>query len=299
MVTTEGTGSGTRGNAGPAAAQPPEQPAPAAAMPAPAKPLPLPLRVYRWTRATAHVLEGVAMTTLLFPLVGAQRRRALSALWSRRLLRILRIEARVHGQGAAGVGGNVLIVANHISWLDIFVLTAVQPARFIAKSELRRWPLIGRFAESGGTLFIDRTRRHDTHKVNRHAAEVLARGDVIAIFPEGTTTDGRDVLPFHGSLLQPIVDAEGHVQPVAIRYVHHEGGINDAVAYVGDISFLSSFWRVTGERRVVVELHMTEPLPARERHRRELSREAEAAIRRALALPVRGTEPGTPGGPPA
>jgi 1-acyl-sn-glycerol-3-phosphate acyltransferase len=138
---------------------------------------------------------------------------------------------------------------------------AAEPARFIAKSELKRWPLIGRFAETGGTLFIDRSRRHDTRKVNRHAAEVLARGDVIAIFPEGTTTDGRDVLPFHGSLLQPIVDAEGHVQPVAIRYTHHEGGINDAVAYVGDTSFMSSFWRVTGERRGVVELHLPEPLP--------------------------------------
>jgi 1-acyl-sn-glycerol-3-phosphate acyltransferase len=227
------------------------------------------------------------------------RRRTLSAQWSRRLLRILRIEARVHGQPAAGIGGNVLIVANHISWLDIFVLTAVQPARFIAKSELKRWPLIGRFAETGGTLFIDRSRRHDTHKVNRHAAEVLARGDVIAIFPEGTTSDGRDVLPFHGSLLQPIVDAEGHVQPIAIRYTHHEGGVNDAVAYVGDTSFMSSFWRVTGERRVVVELTVTPPLPARERHRRELSREAEAAIRTALALPARAKGPGTPGDPGA
>lgn len=271
----------------------------AGARPERLRPTPLPLRVYRWTRASAHVLEGVAMTSLLFPLVGMARRRTLSAQWSRRLLRILRIEARVHGQPAEGIGGNVLIVANHISWLDIFVLTAVQPARFIAKSELKRWPLIGRFAETGGTLFIDRSRRHDTHKVNRHAAEVLARGDVIAIFPEGTTSDGRDVLPFHGSLLQPIVDAEGHVQPIAIRYTHHEGGVNDAVAYVGDTSFMSSFWRVTGERRVVVELTVTPPLPARERHRRELSREAEAAIRRALALPARGKGPGTPGDPGA
>jgi 1-acyl-sn-glycerol-3-phosphate acyltransferase len=250
--------------------------------------------VYRWTRATAHVLQGLAMTTLLFPLVGTSRRRALSASWSRRLLRILRIEARVHGQSAAGIAGNTLIVANHISWLDIFVLNTVQPARFIAKSELKRWPLVGRFATNAGTLFIDRTRRHDTRKVNRHVTEILARGDVIAIFPEGTTTDGRDVLPFHGSLLQPIVDAEGHVQPIAIRYLHHDGAINDAPAYVGDTSFASSFWRVTGERRLIVELHLASPLPARARHRRELSRAAETAIRKALALPLRGSAPEKP-----
>ncbi|MBK6334249.1 MAG: 1-acyl-sn-glycerol-3-phosphate acyltransferase [Betaproteobacteria bacterium] len=278
----------------------PSRPSRTAGAPAPAPgPTLLPLRVYRWSRATAHVLEGLAMTAILFPLVGRNRRRTLSAIWSRRLLRILRIEARVHGQPTAGLAGNMLIVANHVSWLDIFVLNTLQPARFIAKSELKRWPLVGRFATNAGTLFIDRARRHDTHKVNRHAAEVLAHGDVIAIFPEGTTTDGRDVLPFHGSLLQPIVDAEGHVQPVAIRYLHHDGGVNDAVAYVGDTSFAQSFWRVTGERRVVVELHVAPLLPARARHRRELSRAAEAAIRRALALPVPDSEPETPGDRPA
>lgn len=274
----------------------PPEPSSAADRKAPA-PTPLPLRVYRWTRATAHVLEGIATTTLVFPLVGMQRRRAITAAWSRRLLRILRIEARVHGEPTTGIGSNMLIVANHVSWLDIFVLNALHPARFVAKSELGRWPVVGRLVTGAGTLYIDRTRRHDTRKVNRHAADVLARGDVVAVFPEGTTSDGRDVLPFHGSLLQPIVDAQGHVQPIAIRYVHHQGGVNDAPAYVDGVSFAKSFWRVTGERRLVVELHVASPLPAAARHRRELSREAEAAIRRALALPLRETEPGTPDDP--
>jgi 1-acyl-sn-glycerol-3-phosphate acyltransferase len=191
--------------------------------------------------------------------------------------------------------GNLLIVANHVSWLDIFVLNTLQPARFVAKAELKRWPLVGRMAANAGTLFIERERRRDAHHVNRRATEALARGDVIAIFPEGTTTDGRDVLPFHGSLLQPIVDAEGHVQPIAIRYLNHEGGVNDAPAYIGDTSFARSFWRVTGERTLIVELHVAPPLPARARHRRELSRAAEASIREALALPARGSAPETRG----
>jgi 1-acyl-sn-glycerol-3-phosphate acyltransferase len=255
--------------------------------------------VYRWARAGAHVLEGLAMTAILFPLVGRGRRQALSAMWSRRLLRILRIEARVHGMPEQGLPGNLLIVSNHVSWLDIFVISTVQPARFIAKAELKRWPLVGRFARNAGTLFIDRSRRHDTHKINRHAMEVLAGGDVIAIFPEGTTTDGRDVLPFHGSLLQPIVDAEGHVQPVAIRYLRGDGHINDAVAYAGETTFAQSFWRVTGEPTILVELHLAPLMPARARHRRELSRAAEAAIRAALALPASGSAPGTRADPPA
>lgn len=258
------------------------------------RPTPLPLRVYRWARATAHVMQGVATTALVFPLVGASRRQRIIARWSRRLLAILRVDARVHGMPAGGLPGNLLIVANHVSWLDIFVLNTLQPARFVAKAELKRWPLVGRLAAGAGTLFIERERRRDAHHVNRRATEALARGDVIAIFPEGTTTDGRDVLPFHGSLLQPIVDAAGHVQPIAIRYRHHDGGINDAPAYIGDTSFASSFWRVTGERRLVVELHIAPTLPARARHRRELSQAAEASIRKALALPARGSAPETP-----
>ena len=274
----------------------PSRPSPTPGVPASAPgPTPLPLRVYRWSRATAHVLEGLAMTAILFPLVGRNRRRTLSAIWSRRLLRILRIEARVHGQPTAGLAGNMLIVANHVSWLDIFVLNTLQPARFIAKSELKRWPLVGRFATNAGTLFIDRARRHDTHKVNRHAAEVLAHGDVIAIFPEGTTTDGRDVLPFHGALLQPIVDAGGQVQPIAIRYLDRDGRHSLAPAYIGDMTFGQSFWRVTGERSLTVELFLVAPLPAQHRHRRELSLAAEAAIRQALASPASDSAPGRPG----
>ncbi len=252
---------------------------------------PLALRLARSARVTAHLLEGVLTTGIVFPCVGMPRRRALIGRWSRRLLRMLRIEARIHGLSAGGLAGNVLIVANHISWLDIFVLNALQPSRFIAKAELGRWPVVGRLIAGVGTLFIERDRRHHTHTVNRRAAEALARGDVIAIFPEGTTSDGTTVLPFHGSLLQPIVDTEGHVQPIAIRYRGHGGRHSDAPAYVGETSFIESFWRITGERALVVELHLAAPLAARARHRRELARAAEDAIRTALALPSIAPEP--------
>ena len=262
-------------------------------------PTPLPLRLLRVARVTTHLVEGLLTTTLVFPWLELPDRQRLIRRWSRHLLRLLRVEARVRGLPPDGLPGNLLIVANHISWLDIFVLNAVQPARFVAKSELRRWPLVGWLVAGVGTLFIERDRRRDTQRVNRHAADVLAGGDVIAIFPEGTTTDGTDVLPFHGSLLQPIVDAGGHVQPVAIRYRRPTGEHNAAPAYVGETSFVASFWRVTGERALVVEVHVAPALPARARHRRELSRAAEAAIRTALASPAGGWEPGTRGDPRA
>jgi 1-acyl-sn-glycerol-3-phosphate acyltransferase len=154
-----------------------------------------PVRLYRYVRTCVHVGSGVATTLLVFPLVSPARKRWLVKRWSRRLLRILAVEARLHGDIGAR-GGNVLIVANHISWLDIFVLNSVHPVRFVAKSELARWPVIGAMIRGAGTLFIERTQRRDTRRVNHRVAAVLAAGDVVAIFPEGTTTDGVDMLPF-------------------------------------------------------------------------------------------------------
>ncbi len=255
----------------------------------------LPVRCYRWTRTCLHVLEGVATTMLVFPLVKPRTRRSLVKRWSGRLLRILAVRTRVEGEIGAR-GGNVMVVANHVSWLDIFVLNAVHPVLFVAKSELERWPVLAQMIRGAGTVFIERDRRRDTHRVNHQMARLLAGGEVVAVFPEGTTTEGLDVLPFKSSLLQPIVEAEGHVQPVAIRYRAVDGRPSLAAAYVGDMSFAASFWRVCGERELLVELIAPAALPARDGHRRELARAAEAAIRTVLAAPGAGSAPGTPAG---
>ena len=241
------------------------------------------------------MLGGIATQTFVFPRVTTERRRAITRRWCERLLELMNIESRVHGTIDAR-RGNLLIVANHISWLDIFVLNAQHASRFVAKSELARWPVVGRLIRGAGTLFIERTQRRDTRRVNHHVAAVLADGDVVAIFPEGTTTDGRDMLPFKSSLLQPIVEAEGHVQPVAIRYRAPDGTLSVAPAYVGETSFAESFWRVCGARALTVDLIATAALPARAGHRRHLARDAEGLIRTALAAPDVPTGPGSPAG---
>jgi 1-acyl-sn-glycerol-3-phosphate acyltransferase len=260
---------------------------------------PLPLRFYRSARAGVHVAEALATIALVFPWIGVPRNAALIRRCPPACCGCCAWRRGSTAFPKAGLPGNLLIVANHVSWLDIFVLNAVQPSRFVGKAELRTWPIVGRLVTACGTLYIERERRRDTHAVNRHAAHALARGDVVAIFPEGTTTDGRDILPFRGSLLQPIVDAGGHVQPIALRYRTPAGEHSDAPAYVGETSFIESFWRLTGEPRLVVELHVAAPLPARARHRRELTRAAEAAIRTVLAPPDGGPAPGRSAGPPA
>jgi 1-acyl-sn-glycerol-3-phosphate acyltransferase len=256
---------------------------------------PLPVRLTRFARVSAHIAGGLATTVFVFPWVEAPRKIALIRRWSRQLLQMVGVEARVHWQHDRGLAGSVLIVANHISWLDIFVLNTLQPARFVAKAELKRWPVVGRLCTNVGTLFIERERRRDTHAVNRHTVDALGRGDLVAVFPEGTTSDGRGLLKFHSSLFQPIVDAGGHVQPVAIRYRTPADEYSDAPAFVGDLTIVGSFWRLIGERSLVAEIHLMPPLPAKERHRRELSGAAAAAIQTALESPARAPAPDTRG----
>lgn len=241
-----------------------------------------------------HLVAGLGTIGFVFPALDAQARRARIRRWSRKLLGILHVELRLAG---ALAHPNVVVVANHVSWLDIFALHAVGPVRFIAKSEIAHWPVLGRLVAGVGTLFVERERRRDTHRVNRDIAQALAGGDIVAVFPEGTVSDGAGVLPFKASLLQPIVETAGYVQPVAIRYRDTNGEPSTVPAYDGDITFIGSFWRICGTPALAVELIAGTPLPARGRHRRDLAGEAERVIRAALASPAAGCPPDTRAGP--
>jgi 1-acyl-sn-glycerol-3-phosphate acyltransferase len=128
--------------------------------------------------------------------------------------------------------------------------------------------------------------------VKREVDKALDQSDIFSEFPEGTVTDDTTLQPFKGSLLQPIIDAAGHVQPVAIRYRTRAGGASTAATAYHDTHFLGSLWRICGAPALVVELTATPPLPAQGKRRRELAGEAEAVIRAVLALPAIDREPG-------
>ena len=258
-----------------------------------------PVRLLRCARVLMHIVGGLGTTVFVFPRVSQDARDTIIRRWCRQFLGMLGVEARVHWRHEGGMPNHVLIVANHISWLDIFVLSSFQPARFIAKADLKRLPVVGRLIANAGTLFIERERRRDTHTVNRNTVEALARGDVVAVFPEATTGDGTGLLKFHSSLLQSAVDANAYVQPIALRYRTPEDEFCIAPAYVGELNLVQSFWQVTGERRIVAELHVMSAFPSDGAHRRDLSRAAEEAIRTALVSPARGPAPDTPDGPRA
>ena len=195
----------------------------------------------RLVRATVHVVRGLWIIRTRFDrLTDAQRTLAVRD-WSREVLRILGVELVV--QGEVPERGPALVVANHVSWLDILVMNAAQPARFVSKADVKRWPLLGSLITGAGTLYIERENRRDAMRVVHHVAERLQAQDLIAIFPEGTTGDGTALLPFHANLFQAAIAAEAPVLPVALSYVHAGGATrHDAPVYIGDTTLLASMW---------------------------------------------------------
>jgi 1-acyl-sn-glycerol-3-phosphate acyltransferase len=256
-------------------------------------------RVLRIFKLFGLVLGGTLTLLLVFPFLDRGERDRRIVRWAGRLVRIVGGVLRVVGQPPEYRGGGTLIVANHVSWLDIHALHSVLPARFISKADVRRWPLIGWMAEATGTLFLERTRKTDAARMNREMADHLRAGECLSLFPEGTTSDGTDLLPFYPSLLQPAIDAEVRIWPLAIRYLDGEGRYNPAPAYFGGTTLLESLLRVLREPAFQVELTFLPPITARGRQRRELARELETAIRGVLAGGGPDRAPGTAARPRA
>ena len=235
-----------------------------------------------------HTLVGVATVSLIFPLIRSTHKINIMQWWHRRLLAALNIQITTHGDMPQRMVGT-LVVANHISWLDIHALNSVVPLRFIAKSEIKHWPIFGYLAKSADVLFIDRDNRKDAVRVAHTTASSLASGDNLCLFPEGTTTDGTAVLPFKSSLIQAALHANATLHPVAIRYPLANGEANILMAYAGDTSLKTSLSQILQQKHPKVELHFLSPvftadLSEEDKNRRTLSAKIEQNIREKLGL---------------
>ncbi|MBG9389494.1 lysophospholipid acyltransferase family protein [Caenimonas aquaedulcis] len=222
---------------------------------------------WRLMRAVIHALHGFATILFLFPGWGDARRQARVQSWSREMLECIGVTLEVRGNPPRT--GPVLLAANHISWLDILVMHAARHCRFVAKSEVRHWPLIGRMATAGGTLYIERESRRDAMRVVHRMAESLGRGEILAVFPEGTTSDGTTLLPFHGNLIQAAVATGTPVQPVALRFIDRASGEPSLTpCYIGDDTLLGSVWSTLSGPPIAAVVSYGEPEWAHGRDRR-------------------------------
>ena len=238
--------------------------------------------VARLVRAVGHGLHGLAIVLFRFPRLATAQRLARIRWWSRKMVHLLGIELRVEGTPLASGG---LLAVNHISWLDIMVVHALVPeARFVSKADVKAWPLISRLVDSAGTLYLERERKRDALRVVHAMAEALAAGQTVAIFPEGTTSTGHGLLPFHANLLQAAISTATPVQPVALRFADSSHAVSEAMEFVGATSLLRSLWQTSCGEGVRVRLVFLPPRPSAHVDRRELAALLRADIAGALGI---------------
>ena len=232
---------------------------------------------WRALRVVLHALFGLAQILLLFPRLSQAQRNLRVQAWACLMLERMGVELQVSGTPPAR--GPLLLVANHISWLDIVVMHAARHCRFVAKSEVRHWPLVGTLATGGGTLYIERASRRDALRVVHHMAQALKDGDIVAVFPEGTTGDGASLLPFHANLIQAAISAHAPVQPVALQFIDgRTGAPSHAMSYIGDESLVGSVWRTLSARQVRAVVSFGVPQQADGRDRRAWAKDLHATI---------------------
>jgi 1-acyl-sn-glycerol-3-phosphate acyltransferase len=229
-------------------------------------------------RVGMQLLWGLVQLWLMFPRLSKRQRDRRIQQWARGMLERVGVELKI--VGAPAQAGPMLLVSNHISWVDILALHAACHCRFVAKADVGHWPVLGTLATGVGTLYVKRGSRRDAMRVVHDMAQALKDGEILAVFPEGTTGDGSAVLPFHSNLIQAAIVADAPVQPVALQIVDGKSGRpSQAVSYRGDESLLGSIWRTLCARglRAVVTFGAPHRAVARDRRawaqdlRREIS----------------------------
>ena len=225
------------------------------------------LAVWKFLRGLLHVLVGMWTIYVRFPQLTPEQREMRVQAWALQFLALWGLHLRVLGQPV--VNGPVLMVANHISWLDILVIHAARHCRFVSKSDIREWPLVGMLATGAGTLYIERTSRKDALRMVNDIANAMQEGDVVAIFPEGTTSDGRDLLPFHANLIQAAIQAQAPVQPMSLQFIDNQSReITFAPCYIGDDTLIGSMWRTLKAPGITAVVHFGDLQHANGRDRR-------------------------------
>ena len=232
---------------------------------------------WRLLRVLVHILAGLWVAAVRLPRMPPAQQNAQVQVWALALLGHLGIALEIRGRPP--LVGPVLLVSNHISWLDIPVMHAARHCRFVSKSDIKDWPLVGTLATAAGTLYIERSSRRDALRVVHLMRDALLAGEVLAVFPEGTTGDGLSVLPFHANLLQAALSANAQAQPVGLRFIDKASGqASHAPSYVGDETLLGSIWRTLCASPIVAVVHFGEPEHAAGRDRRAWSEQLRGKV---------------------
>ncbi len=249
------------------------------------------------SRGALHVALGLFIVAIVFRFVTVAREATFVRWWSRRLLKICRVHLRVVPPATDGPvhrdlaiaalrpgGIGAMLVLNHVSWLDIFIVHAQRPAHFIAKAEIARWPVAGYMTAQSGAVFIERGKRHAVRDANHRVTTLLADGELVGMFPEGTTSDGNRLLPFHSNLIQPAIRAQAPVVVAGVRYRDRHGDPTPATLYTGDIGLFDSLLRIVRYGPVFAEFQLIDAIETIGATRHAVAQQARTLIAGALAF---------------
>lgn len=236
------------------------------------------------TSVLLHIAVGISVLATIWVFCSQHTRDKLIRWWSKGLLWRFNIKVVIHGKPPPETASNCMLLANHISWIDIHALNSILPVRFIAKSDINTWPIFGYLARKSGTIFINRSSRKDTARIVDTTTDCLNNGSNIAFFPEGTTTDGTTVARFKSSIVQAAIHAKATICPVAIRYPHPDGNINTMLSYAGDTTMAESMMHTLRTRCPIVELHFLPTIDHNSGNRQDITQQAYNVITKTLNL---------------
>ena len=221
---------------------------------------------------------GIVKLSLLNKFYDDQKKELFSIKLAHRLLKSMNVSVQIKGEMPENLQ-NTLIVANHISWLDILIISSTAHPQFVAKKEIARWPLIGQLTKCCGAIFVDRQNKRSLIKVNEQLAIVLKKGNCIAVFPEGRTTTGLSVDRFKSSLFEPICQAKGYVLPIALQYLDANNQLTSRPNFAGDITAWRSLWNILTCDKLVANVIFEKPLNTQDiKDRSELAIKAQQSI---------------------
>jgi 1-acyl-sn-glycerol-3-phosphate acyltransferase len=237
----------------------------------------------RGSRLVLKLIKGLLLVGCVFPHLQPSERDVVIESWCREVLDVLSIRLNLRGEWPPEKVSSVIFVANHVSWVDILVINACRHVRFVAKSEVRQWPLVGWMAARTGTIFLKQTSPRELARVSKSVTASLQRGDCIALFPEGTTTDGSALQTFHSGLIESAIASEALIWPVGISYHRLDGSLDTDITSAGSQSFASSIVNLLARPATRVQLAFTDPVESSVSDRRELTVWCRKAIEQSLA----------------
>lgn len=202
--------------------------------------------------------------------------------WVRDLVRSLNVELIVKGQP---IDQGNLFVSNHVSWVDTVILNHAEPLAFVSRHDVAEWPFVGGFTQRMGSVYVDRSNKFQAYRCIPKLEDRLRSGRSVVVFPESTTSDGSELLPFYGMFLESAVRVGCFVQPIALRYFDKDGNTLRAAAYAGDDSFGETLFRIFRQPKVYASIEFLAPFDARNMTRKELCEKSRLAIANSLGLP--------------